>query len=142
MCLFKIGFYFEPFMAYILVIITDWFNKLLNLSRMTVLFCYLSHISETGIGEVNSSHYMILIDYPRARNVAQWYEEAFGAELLHEQVNAVGVSNGIRLPGTYYLRIGPVGCCAILEIRDLINDSIDDVNREELKWVTVVSFTF
>jgi len=76
------------------------------------------------VTEVDSMHFVVLVyrgksgNRSRAQRAAIWYQNVFGAVVLSHTFHESGVRQGIQLHHLFYLRIGLIGSCVILEVRD------------------------
>jgi len=76
------------------------------------------------VTEVASMHFVVLVyrgragNRSRAQRAAVWYQNAFGAHVISHTVHESGVGQGIQIHHAFYLRIGPIDSCVILEVRD------------------------
>lgn len=67
-------------------------------------------IPKAIVPQASHAHYLLLVDHHRVRNALNWYTNAFGAVLLHEDAT----SQTLR----FFLRLGTVERPLILEIVD------------------------
>jgi hypothetical protein len=77
-------------------------------------------MSPAGIDAV---HYVHLVhrgrgQLSRAKRVMQWYQDAFGAQVLHHTFHESSILHNTPLHHVYYLRLGRISSCIILEVRD------------------------